>query len=106
MKKEAYDGLDGYPLLSEPNQAFTPRQILEQFARNELSAKIFDPSDMIDSDNYSDDQMVDGVVDFEDEFEATQFMKETKVVKDEPKKNESVSASDDGDKESSDEVKE
>ena len=31
--------------ITEPDQAFTPREIVEQFARGELTAKMFNPSD-------------------------------------------------------------
>lgn len=100
MKVLEYDGPTPYPLICEPNQAFTPRQIVEQFARQELSANVFDSTDSIDSDSYSDEQMASGVIDFEDEFEAIDYMKNTKVVKDEPKKDESTKDSDSGDDES------
>lgn len=70
-----------FPLLTEPNQSFTPRQIIDQFSRGELSAKAFEPSDSIDSESYSDDNMVDNIIEFEDEFQAIEFMNTTKVKK-------------------------
>lgn len=93
---EVYDGPTPYPQITEPNQAFSPRQIVEQFARNELTAKVFEDSDMINSDNYSDDEMVNNTIEFEDEFDALDYMNNTKVVKDEPKKDESVHVADSG----------
>lgn len=75
-----------YPRFVEPNQAFTPRQIIDQFSRGEISAKSFEESDAIYDDIYSDDHMVDHTIEFEDQFEAVEFMKTTKVIKSIPKK--------------------
>ena len=75
-----------YPRFVEPNQAFTPRQIIDQFSRGEISAKSFEETDSIYDDSYTDDNMVDNVIEFEDQFEATEFMKTTKVIKFKPKK--------------------
>lgn len=80
-----------FPLFTEPNQSFTPRQIIDQFARGECSAHSFEPSDNIDDDSYSDDHMVDHVLEFEDEFSALEYMKTTKVKS----KNEHVSVEND-----------
>lgn len=72
-------------LITEPDEAFTPRQILEQFARGELSVKEFEPTDSIDSLTYSDDQMMDAI-EFEDDFEAAQFLMDSRIEKNESKK--------------------
>ena len=75
-----------YPRFVEPNQAFTPRQIIDQFSRGEISAKSFEETDIIYDDVYSDDQMVDHTIEFEDQFEAVEFMQTTKVIKSKPNK--------------------
>lgn len=60
-------------LFTEPNQAFSVRQIIEQFARGETTAKTFEPSDDINDTNYSESQMM-GIVDNLDEFEQRQYL--------------------------------
>lgn len=60
-------------LIAEPNQAFTVRQIIEQFARGETTAKAFEPTDDINDQNYSETQLL-GVVDDLDEFEQRQYL--------------------------------
>ena len=78
-----------YPRFVEPNQAFSPRQIIDQFSRGEISAKSFEETDAIYDDVYTDDNMVDNVVEFADYFEAKEFMQTTKVVKSKKKKDDS-----------------
>lgn len=68
------------PQITEPSQAFTPRQILDQFARGELSVKTFSPTDGLSENNYTEDQLLDGdVVSFEDEFEAQDYMNDLRL---------------------------
>lgn len=62
-------------LLTQPNQAFTPRQILEQFARNEVVPSYNQSSDLISDDIMSDDQMLDSdLIEFDDPMEAEQHL--------------------------------
>lgn len=68
------------PQITEPSQAFTPRQILDQFARGELSVKTFSPTDGLSEDYYTEDQLLDGdVVSFEDEFEAQDYINDLRL---------------------------
>lgn len=57
--------------LTQPNQAFTPRQILEQFARNEVVPTFNQSSDLLDDEHYKEDDLLsDNVIEFEDDIEA------------------------------------
>lgn len=60
----------GGMLITQPNQAFTPRQILEQFARGEVVPSLNEPSDAIVSDGKNDDQLFNDVIEFEDALDA------------------------------------
>lgn len=92
-----------FPLITEPNQAFTVRQILEQYSRGEVTARITEPSDDINDSNYSDDDMLDKTIDFNDDyFDAAQYMKDTKFVKNE--KDKSKPEFDEGNQQSPDEA--
>lgn len=57
-------------LITQPNQAFTPRQILEQFARGEVVPSEFRPSDNIDESNTSEESLINDVIEFEDKIDA------------------------------------
>lgn len=57
----------GY-LVTQPNQAFTVRQILDQFARGEVIPTQFQSTDTL-GDDIPDDE-VDNVVEFEDSLDA------------------------------------
>jgi len=61
--------IDPGELITQPNQAFTPRQILEQFARNEVVPSIYEPTDALDDDNVPDDDM-ENMIEFEDKIDA------------------------------------
>lgn len=64
-------------LITQPNQAFTPRQILEQFARNEVVPTMNSSTDALDDSNYSEDELLDSdVIEFEDEIEAQSYLNE------------------------------
>lgn len=60
-------------LVTQPNQAFTPRQILEQFARNEVIPSYNQSTDMIDDEHFSEEEM-ENIIEFEDQFEAAQHL--------------------------------
>lgn len=57
-------------LITQPNQAFTPRQILEQFARGEVIPSEYHPSDNIDDSTTSEESMINDVIEFEDKIDA------------------------------------
>lgn len=64
-------------VITQPNQAFTPRQILEQFARNEIVPSYNESSDSLSDDNYKDDDLLDGdVVEFDDAMEAQSYIQD------------------------------
>lgn len=64
-------------LITQPNQAFTPRQIIEQFARNELIPTMNHQSDLLTDDNYTEDELLsDDVIEFEDDIEAQAHINE------------------------------
>lgn len=64
-------------LITQPNQAFTPRQILEQFARNEVVPTMNQSTDALDDSNYSEDELLESdVIEFEDEIEAQSYINE------------------------------
>lgn len=68
------------PLITEPNQFFTPRQIIEQFARGELTAKTFTPTDNLSEENFTEDELLDKpIISFEDEFDAKTFMEDLRL---------------------------
>lgn len=72
-KNDKFDDL----LITQPNQAFTPRQILEQFARNEVVPTFNQSSDSLDDSNYSDDQLLDSELhEFDDSMEAETYLNE------------------------------
>lgn len=57
--------------LTQPNQAFTPRQILEQFARHEIVPSFNKSSDLLDEDHFSENDLLsDNVIEFDDDIEA------------------------------------
>lgn len=60
---------------TEPNQAYSVRQIIDQYSKGELMAKTFNPSDNIDDESYSEEQL-ENVITFEDEFEAFNHLQE------------------------------
>lgn len=61
--------IDAGELITQPNQAFTPREILEQFARNEVVSSVYEPSDSLTDDNVPDSEM-DNIIEFEDKIDA------------------------------------
>lgn len=61
-----------------PNQAFTPRQIIEQFARNEVIPSMYTSTDGIDDSSYTDEQLVNDVIEFEDKIDAENHLIEQK----------------------------
>lgn len=76
IRKQLTIPFDG-TLITQPNQAFTPRQILEQFARNEIVPSYNESSDSLSDDNYKDDDLLDGdVVEFDDPMEAQSYIQE------------------------------
>lgn len=75
-------------LITQPNQAFTPRQILEQFARNEVVPSYNQSTDNLDDDHYNDDDLLDNELhEFEDLMEAQTYLDENqfKPLEDETK---------------------
>lgn len=71
MLKPRYTLIDlDNQLITQPNQAFTPRQILEQFARNEIIPSMNEPSDNIYDDGTNEDALVHDVIEFEDQIDA------------------------------------
>lgn len=87
--KPRYDGEKTFSkkLITQPNEAFTPRQILEQFARGEVLPSQYSPSDSINDVNFSDDQLINDVIEFDDEFDAQQHLMDNqyKIFDDEEK---------------------
>lgn len=64
-------------LITQPNQAFTPRQILEQFARNEVVPSYNQSTDILDDDHYTDDVLLDNELhEFDDPMEAQTYLDE------------------------------
>ena len=57
-------------LVTQPNQSFTIRQIIEQFARNEVIPCTYHESDNINDENFTESQMVNNVIEFEDAIDA------------------------------------
>lgn len=77
-------------LITQPNQAFTPRQILEQFARGEVVPSEYQPSDTIIDDGTNEDQLVNEVIEFEDKIDAENHLIENQyALYHEPATNES-----------------
>lgn len=66
--------------ITQPNQAFTPRQILEQFARGEIIPSEYSPSDTIDDTSCTEDQLVNDVIEFEDAIEAENHLIENQYA--------------------------
>lgn len=56
------------PCLTQPNQAFTVRQIIDQFARGELIPSVYSPTD--DLDDSIDDDRMEEIIEFEDKIDA------------------------------------
>lgn len=76
FKKFRDNSSDGEPYLlnfTQPNMAFTPRQIIEQFASGEVVAQDYSPTDDFYDDKYSDDELV-GVTQLDDDFQARQHV--------------------------------
>ena len=85
--------IDAGELITQPSQAFTPRQIIEQFARNEVVPTLYEPTDALSDDNVPDDDM-DQMIEFEDKIDAEGHLLENqyqlyKEQKDETDKSES-----------------
>lgn len=58
-------------LITQPNQAFTPRQIIEQFARNEIVPSMYSPTDSLDDEHFTDEELLsDNVIEFNDKIDA------------------------------------
>lgn len=74
FRDNSSDPLFKAPYLSnftQPNMAFTPRQIIEQFASGEVIAQENFPTDDFYDDKYSDDELV-SLVQIDDDFQARQ----------------------------------
>lgn len=56
------------PVIAQPNQAFTVRQIIDQYARGEVIPTMFESTDTL-SDDIDDDAMED-IIEFEDKIDA------------------------------------
>lgn len=56
---------------TQPNMAFTPRQIIEQFASGEVIARENTPTDEFYDDKFTDDELA-SLVQIEDDFQARQ----------------------------------
>lgn len=62
-------------ILTQPNQAFTPRQIIEQFARHEIVPTMNESSDLLDEVNYSEETLLESdVIEFDDPMEAAFYL--------------------------------
>lgn len=75
-------------VITQPNQAFTPRQILEQFARNEVVPIYNESSDSLTDENYDDDTLLDSELhEFDDAMEAQTYIEENqfKLIENEEK---------------------
>lgn len=81
------------PSFTVPDQSFTPRQILEQFASGEVVAQRHDSTDDFYDNTMSDDDLVDKVVDVVDEFQARQYVLDFKLAQDEAKASDIVRSS-------------
>lgn len=58
-------------MITQPNQAFTPRQIIEQFARNEIVPSMYSPTDSLDDEHFTDEELLsDNVIEFNDKIDA------------------------------------
>lgn len=80
MKTLRYSEEMSHLTITQPNQAFTPRQILEQFARNEVIPSEYQPSDNIDDSNTSEESMVNDVIEFEDKIDAENHLIENQYA--------------------------
>ena len=69
-------------LVTQPNQSFTPRQILEQFARGEVIPCEYHDSDNIDDAHFSEEQLIsDDVIEFEDRIDAENHLIENQYAR-------------------------
>lgn len=72
--------------ITEPNQSFTVRQIIDQFSRGEVMAKYYDPTDEIDDSRYSEEEL-EHTIEFEDEFEAREHLESNQYHQENEKSN-------------------
>lgn len=85
-------------LVTEVGQAYTPRQILQQFVNQDIHVRAKTPTDFYDDTNTTEDALFENVIESEDQFDLRENLrllreeKPSKVVQQKESTNEETDA--------------